>query len=315
MELRIDPEFQGKIPPLTDAEFRQLEENILEEGEVREPLIVWNGIIVDGHNRWKIIQMHPDIPYKTKKMNFADRWEAFDWMYRNQLGRRNLTEEQSRYLLGKLYEARKHTSAGAPIGNTNASKQLAESRPIKRHTDGVSLIIANEQGVGKTQVKDSYQFAKGIDAIREVDNEMADSILTGEKKVTKHEIQSIGKAQPEDRTEMIQCVKEGKPYIPHTKPVIVRRSQEEIQKEKEEMKAISEVASELFDTEQEAEYTIDSLLSDIEINSAPFIRLLSQMITANKELCKENKATVIRQIHKNTVIKIMEIEKEIEGYE
>ncbi len=32
MELRIDPEFVEKIPPLTDEEFQQLEANILADG-------------------------------------------------------------------------------------------------------------------------------------------------------------------------------------------------------------------------------------------------------------------------------------------
>ncbi len=30
INLKIDPEFQSQIPPLTDDEFKQLEENILE---------------------------------------------------------------------------------------------------------------------------------------------------------------------------------------------------------------------------------------------------------------------------------------------
>ena len=46
---KVDPEFRDKIPPLTDAEFEQLKENILRDGEVYEPICVWNGVIVDGH--------------------------------------------------------------------------------------------------------------------------------------------------------------------------------------------------------------------------------------------------------------------------
>jgi len=32
INLKIDPEFQSQIPPLTDDEFKQLEENILKAG-------------------------------------------------------------------------------------------------------------------------------------------------------------------------------------------------------------------------------------------------------------------------------------------
>ena len=41
--LKIDPEFQSKIPPLTFEELNLLETNILEEGRILSPLIVWNG--------------------------------------------------------------------------------------------------------------------------------------------------------------------------------------------------------------------------------------------------------------------------------
>ncbi len=56
MKLVIDPEFAEKIPALTKEEFDQLEANILAEGRIIDPLIIWNGIIVDGHNRLRIIR-------------------------------------------------------------------------------------------------------------------------------------------------------------------------------------------------------------------------------------------------------------------
>ena len=51
INLKIDPEFQSQIPPLTDDEFKQLEENILKEGKLISPLIVWGNTLVDGHNQ------------------------------------------------------------------------------------------------------------------------------------------------------------------------------------------------------------------------------------------------------------------------
>ena len=62
-KLKIDPEFQSKIPPLTFHERNQLETNILEEGRILHPLIVWNGLIVDGHTRYAILRQHPEIQY------------------------------------------------------------------------------------------------------------------------------------------------------------------------------------------------------------------------------------------------------------
>ena len=65
INLKIDPEFQSQIPPLTDDEFKQLEENILKEGKLISPLIVWNNTLVDGHNRYAILQKHPEIYFST----------------------------------------------------------------------------------------------------------------------------------------------------------------------------------------------------------------------------------------------------------
>ena len=62
INLKIDPEFQSQIPPLTDDEFKQLEENILKEGKLISPLIVWNNTLVDFPNRKQIVHeiLHPE---------------------------------------------------------------------------------------------------------------------------------------------------------------------------------------------------------------------------------------------------------------
>lgn len=106
-QLTIDPIFRDKIPPLTPDEYSRLEENILEDGEVREPIVVWGNTIIDGHNRYKIMQDHPEIeiPFRVKQMDFSDKWEAIVWMCRNQLGRRNLTDGQRTIIIGEAYKA------------------------------------------------------------------------------------------------------------------------------------------------------------------------------------------------------------------
>lgn len=47
-QLTIDPEFRDKIPPLSEDEFSKLEGNIVADGEVREPLVVWHNTIRDA---------------------------------------------------------------------------------------------------------------------------------------------------------------------------------------------------------------------------------------------------------------------------
>lgn len=89
MTITIDPEFHSLIPPLTTDERRQLEENIIADG-VRDPLVVWGDILVDGHNRHEICE-RLNIPYTTVSKSFDSRDDVKAWIIRNQFGRRNLS--------------------------------------------------------------------------------------------------------------------------------------------------------------------------------------------------------------------------------
>ncbi len=57
--LKIDPEFQGKIPPLNAEEEHILEQNMIQERRLLNPLIIWNGYILDGHSRYRILEASP----------------------------------------------------------------------------------------------------------------------------------------------------------------------------------------------------------------------------------------------------------------
>ena len=103
--LKIDPEFQGKIPPLNFEEEQQLEQNILHEGRLLNPIIIWNGFILDGHTRYRILRKHPFIVYQIQEIELANRYAALSWICQNQLGRRNLDPERKKFLMGKLYES------------------------------------------------------------------------------------------------------------------------------------------------------------------------------------------------------------------
>lgn len=98
--LTVDPEFRDLIPPLNDEELAMLEESIVTNG-CESPLIVWDGVIIDGHNRHAICQKH-GIPFAVTEKEFSSREDAMLWMLRNQLGRRNLNSYQRSDLALKL---------------------------------------------------------------------------------------------------------------------------------------------------------------------------------------------------------------------
>ena len=216
LHLNIDPEFASIIPPLREEEQKQLEENILADGVVINPLIVWNGVIVDGHNRYRILQQHPEIQFTTYEKAFSDRYEAIAWICRNQLGRRNLTPQQFKYLMGQQYGAEKASHGGDRKSDQQKSSGQNDHLIEKEKT---RQRIANENHVSESFVRRSEYFAQGVDAAEEVESGIKQEILTGSIKPTEKAVAAIAKAPPEERPALVQQLRQTKePEKPEKKP-------------------------------------------------------------------------------------------------
>ena len=217
--LKIDPEFQGKIPPLTFEELNQLEANILRDGRIINPIIVWEGLIVDGHNRFTIAKKHPEIPFTVHEKEFSSRYEAIIWICKNQLGRRNLTPEQKKYLIGKQYEAEKSSHGETrkeshdENGRFHRSYQIDNSGDVKKTCDR----IAAENNMSGISVIRAESFAKGVDAAEEAVPGTRQKVLSGEVQPTAAEIASVARAPPDERPALVAAIckaKEPKPPKP-----------------------------------------------------------------------------------------------------
>ena len=203
INLKIDPEFQSQIPPLTDDEFKQLEENILKEGKLISPLIVWNNTLVDGHNRYAILQKHPEIYFSTMPLPFESREEVLAWICKNQLGRRNLTPEQKYYLMGKQYEAEKAAHGG------DRKSSDAKSSSLKANLIDNSKTcdrIAEENGVSKDTVIRASKYMKGVEIADELMPGLKQSILSGQTKVSKADMRNLANANYDDRKRTLQDI-------------------------------------------------------------------------------------------------------------
>ena len=210
--LTIDPEFEGKIPPLREEELKQLEENILADGVVINPLIVWDGVIVDGHNRYRILQKHPEIQFTTYEKEFPDRYAAIAWICKNQLGRRNLTPQQFKYLVGQRYEAEKQSKGIEFQGNQYTSQDrsgLGQNDPDQK-LHGTRSRIAKETQTSDSYVRRAAHFAKGVDAAEETEPGIKQEILSGSIKPTEKAVAAIAKAPPEERPALVQQLRQAK---------------------------------------------------------------------------------------------------------
>ena len=206
--LKIDPEFQSKIPPLTFEELNLLEANILEEGRIISPLIVWNDLIVDGHNRFAILKNHPEIKYTVLEKEFANRYEAIVWICKNQLGRRNLTLEQKKYLVGKQYEAEKQMAPFQGNQYTLVQKSGADQfdphQNLSEERHQTRARIAKETNTSEGFVQRAEKFARCVDTAEDAVPGTREKILSGKVKPTAAELAAVSRAAPEERPALVE---------------------------------------------------------------------------------------------------------------
>ena len=88
-----------------------------------------------------------------------------------QLGRRNLTDEQRLRLIGQMQENRKKSVGNPNARNSDGTFQLVQNEPNGGKPKSTAAQIAEEVGVSESTVKRAERFSKGIDKIAEVSPE------------------------------------------------------------------------------------------------------------------------------------------------
>ena len=153
-DLVVDKEFEELLPVLTPEEFERLEQNVLKNGML-DPIKVWEEastgkyIIIDGHNRYKILKKH-NIGFKyweDYKIMYADELPTRDdvkrWMLEQQLGRRNLSEAEKYEIVQKFkgvfeQKAKKNQSLGgegsANLPKVDTRKEMAKATGVSEGT-------------------------------------------------------------------------------------------------------------------------------------------------------------------------------------
>jgi N6-adenosine-specific RNA methylase IME4 len=163
MELIINPEFQNLIPPLSSEELSLLEVSLKYEG-CRDPLVVWNNTIIDGHHRYAICIKH-GISFNTlEREELETELDVKLWMINNQFSRRNLPTETRLALAYRFKEFEAQKAKERKLANLkqfleaeNAEtevSQLTDSLPVGSREDttkGKTLeIIAQKAGVSRS---------------------------------------------------------------------------------------------------------------------------------------------------------------------
>lgn len=202
-ELKIDPEFKGLIKALQPREYLQLENNILTDG-CREAIITWNGIIVDGHNRYEICKRH-NIPFRIKEMDFDCREAVIAWICANQLGRRNISDETRKYLIGVQYHTEKIAASKRNSRGVNQytsedfiDPELPPAVYERQLTHRTAERIAEENHISHATVQKYAIYSKALDEIGKHEPELVKKILSGAYKISHENVVELSRRTPEE---------------------------------------------------------------------------------------------------------------------
>ena len=319
-KINIDPEFRDKIPAMPKEDFEGLRADILRDGYVRDPLVVWDetNTLLDGHHRWKVICENWDVlknKYTFDRKSFPDRWAAIAWICANQLHKHNMTELQRMKLIQEEHDARQKTSGGQ-VGNKNAQKQggeihhLVSDEPevVKHGSEGKELktrpTIAKEHGITESEVKTAVEVGRGIDKAAEIDPEFKREVLSGELKARKSDLAAMRKLEtPEEVAEAIAEIRN--PPKDRKQSANPRGFTKEQREEKAKVAAIVE---DMYDRDNIKEFTVEDLVTDIRINAEAYINILRNTLADRHELLtEENRPVVANAIEEYVINKIIEV--------
>ena len=218
MEIKIDPEFQALIPPLAAEERQQLEANIAQDG-CRDPLVVWDGILIDGHNRHEICT-RLGIEFSTVEKEFSNRTSVILWMIDNQFGRRNVAD------IDRIALARKKEAILKP---------LAEERETRGKGDDGSGGRGNKKNP-------SAELPKGLDTRKE----SAKTAGVGERTYDAGKLILDAKEKGEIEPEVIEKLRRKETSIHRVAKDIKEKRQAEKRQEKRQ-EAVAKVEPQFFD--------------------------------------------------------------------
>jgi len=199
--MKILQELESLIPPLSNEEFKQLERNILEEG-IREPLITWNGILIDGHNRYRIAQEH-DINYETLEKEFEDLNAVKIWMVNNQLGRRNLQDFVRGELFSIIEEILKQK------GNDEKAKAGGDKKSLLSIIDKSDIKTTEERHNTQKIIAEKLGWSTGKKAMFDIvktkaPEEVKEKLRTGEVSINQAYKEIKKEEKKVERVELIQ---------------------------------------------------------------------------------------------------------------
>jgi len=201
----IDAEFKRMFPILEAKAYTDLENGILQFGCLVQ-LTMWNGILIDGHNRYAILKKY-GLPFKTMSLEFTSRDEVLLWIVNNQLGRRNLTPMQTSFYRGLQYTLEKQIISNPEGTNRWSLVDAQNEHQLKPKSTAGRL--AEQHKVSPGTIRRDAQVATAISAIGDVSPEIKMDILSGKTRISRIQLQELAAGSKEDVSAVVSQIEEG----------------------------------------------------------------------------------------------------------
>jgi len=312
-KLKIDEDFKRLISPLSAEERKQLEKNIIQDG-CRDALVVWDETIIDGHNRYEICTRR-EIPFAIVNISLSGREEAVAWICTNQLGRRNISDETRRYLIGKRHDMEKRIGVyknahGVNQHTRNEVWTQNDTKPSFYETaKRTRERLGREYDIAPATVQRFSLYARAIDLIAKVSPEFHEKIMSGQLKVTQGGVVKIARLSPSEiRRIGEELIENPNAYMGYTneRGKMRRNTPNKVQLELMNIGAIKEMPEYDPDAEiQSLAFTIPSWVSSINRvrEAAKFPEISSNAREKIKVALDELKAAI------DTIVSAIEEEK------
>jgi hypothetical protein len=140
--ITINPLLQSYIDPLSASEYAALERSLQAEG-CRDALVLWNGVLIDGHNRYAICSKHKIAFATLENASFEAIEDVMLWIIDNHLARRSVSDFQRGVLALRKKDIVCARIAQQTVSNLNStSASAANLTPVAAQSAGTREEIA-----------------------------------------------------------------------------------------------------------------------------------------------------------------------------
>lgn len=280
IELKIDKEF-SEVLPASEQRYKDLEAEVLKDGCFTDPFITWNGYVIDGHTRYKVMQAHPELDLKPyeKKMDdkLADRYAVIVWIATHQLTRRNLNSFELADVHKKAFDAEKKS-----VGGDRRSEEAKNQRSISTaETDRKDIKnglaakkLAQDFGVSIGQFKHSVRIGNAMEEAERLVPGAKSAIKSGKTGAAKSTVEDILSIDGEsERKEYVEAIVAGEKPKAENRKYATKETRDRYAK-------IRDIAEQMG--AEQTGTTFDDVLRMLDAAENDFISKIERMIESEK---------------------------------